>query len=495
MSATAAIVTQGSEIPDGVGIWSPQWFEMMKNGPWFRREEMQPINPRFQNYHPYACHSCKRGSLMGSNLLTCTRCNVVRYCSKDCQKCDWKFHKQWCKAFHSLCQDGLLNQIVKYDSIEAWQNDSPNVLSLLFSRMGEGILRHSVEIQITLSQPRCRKCFQAGFTLLEEHGNKAQKANLTPCPICMGVTLCDECLQGKDVENMTMEENSALFHSHRCKNPMQECHSHLLSLCCAGMIVEQEHPLGMPSDTDSQERWVPRSWREYFDKKRSDFDLPEQMFLLAPVPVFLSEAHSINLTLQYILFGLSLPEFAALREQEKLVIHYCGASASELNMPGKYVELVRLNPHWTELQLHFIGPNQPDGVASKLQRAIGMESIRPTCNIKVHAHKGLYHDLHLDPPTLIVCQSSGLSDPGYTQEWRPTVEHFFHQSSVPVVWTAGLEKEIMDDCQVLRSWGAHLLVEPTANPFRGLWPLLDPGRECGDFFYSNSYFAVMKGQR
>jgi hypothetical protein len=29
-------------------------------------------------------------------LLTCVKCGVARYCSKDCQKADWKEHRKVC---------------------------------------------------------------------------------------------------------------------------------------------------------------------------------------------------------------------------------------------------------------------------------------------------------------------------------------------------------------------------------------------------------------
>ncbi len=38
------------------------------------------------------CGSCEKPSLM-----KCAGCNVVRYCSKECQKHDWKYHRLACK--------------------------------------------------------------------------------------------------------------------------------------------------------------------------------------------------------------------------------------------------------------------------------------------------------------------------------------------------------------------------------------------------------------
>jgi hypothetical protein len=46
----------------------------------------------------HVCAACgKEGSGSGS-LLICSRCKVVRYCSADCQRDDWKGHKKRCIA-------------------------------------------------------------------------------------------------------------------------------------------------------------------------------------------------------------------------------------------------------------------------------------------------------------------------------------------------------------------------------------------------------------
>ena len=48
------------------------------------------INGKCQN-----CNVTEEG-FKGKKLFTCTRCKNVFYCGKDCQKADWKFHRQVC---------------------------------------------------------------------------------------------------------------------------------------------------------------------------------------------------------------------------------------------------------------------------------------------------------------------------------------------------------------------------------------------------------------
>lgn len=45
------------------------------------------------------CQFCFKSE---SSLSKCSSCNVVHYCSKECQKHDWKMHKLYCK----LCREG-----------------------------------------------------------------------------------------------------------------------------------------------------------------------------------------------------------------------------------------------------------------------------------------------------------------------------------------------------------------------------------------------------
>ena len=44
------------------------------------------------------CNYCGKleDSSTGTSLMMCSRCKLVKYCSKDCQKREWKYHKKTC---------------------------------------------------------------------------------------------------------------------------------------------------------------------------------------------------------------------------------------------------------------------------------------------------------------------------------------------------------------------------------------------------------------
>lgn len=47
---------------------------------------------------PKNCENCKREDSKDAPLKICSRCKKVKYCSQECQKEDWRFHKRICTA-------------------------------------------------------------------------------------------------------------------------------------------------------------------------------------------------------------------------------------------------------------------------------------------------------------------------------------------------------------------------------------------------------------
>lgn len=61
---------------------------------------------------PDACNSCKK-SPPEVTLRRCAKCSSTPYCSRDCQKADWKLHKRACGRGHSSSSG---SSSIRYDT-------------------------------------------------------------------------------------------------------------------------------------------------------------------------------------------------------------------------------------------------------------------------------------------------------------------------------------------------------------------------------------------
>ena len=52
------------------------------------------------------CLFCEDKPDEGKKLLRCSSCKAVRYCNRDCQSKDWKFHKKGCALIQKAIQMG-----------------------------------------------------------------------------------------------------------------------------------------------------------------------------------------------------------------------------------------------------------------------------------------------------------------------------------------------------------------------------------------------------
>ena len=137
--------------------WQDDWFEMFKNGEWINnksKDSSVKIMPQeFDSYHPYCCNVCKRGSFQEVSLQQCSGCKIFKYCCRDHQRQDWKFHKPWCKAFATdLDQNGS-----ETTDRDTWNKRHVEIMQTLMMKM-KGDVRHSNEVQVPHLRPHCRRC-------------------------------------------------------------------------------------------------------------------------------------------------------------------------------------------------------------------------------------------------------------------------------------------------------------------------------------------------
>ena len=56
-------------------------------------------------YYWGCCMLCKKGGSKSEHLKQCSRCSCLFYCSKECQKKDWKSHKVLCSYLTTAAEE------------------------------------------------------------------------------------------------------------------------------------------------------------------------------------------------------------------------------------------------------------------------------------------------------------------------------------------------------------------------------------------------------
>ena len=75
------------------------------------------------------CFVCTKPESESLRLLCCTRCKSAAYCSAECQKADWKFHKKVC----GFVNQGIALQITHPGAycVQYWNNTLRFVVVML----------------------------------------------------------------------------------------------------------------------------------------------------------------------------------------------------------------------------------------------------------------------------------------------------------------------------------------------------------------------------
>ena len=533
------------------GVVDPCWFEsaMFRNSDWLSDPNFNMVIPKeWDQYHPHVCNCCKRGRLQDVELFRCSRCKVMLYCSKEHQRQDWEDdHKVWCNAFVKVMKtqtEANNNNAVtgrhgiSTDSdINLWRRQMTETTCKIMRRLQQGAtkgkggaalvgrqpqdafsgLSHTNYIQYAMLQPSCHNCLRPG---------RDAGVELVVCPHCGDVAVCKECLgmkgDTKNEEGETKKQEKekhldwSLFHA-----TQDECKNHLISLCCMGMVVENGRPLCASSDTNRETIFQPNDWNEYFREKSNDFDtnllMPfSSMSAMAPVSAFITEGLTIPLTVQHILGHHNL---SILTTKKTLCIHVIGAAVTEYNWKQSWIELGRNNPQLEQIHIILIGPGLPSFDDNCVQdfnnHLLHTDEMRLNCKGAIHSLRGLYHVRHRDipasypPPDLRIAFQSGISDSAHAKSWTPTL-HFISRGNgncnsngdndntaingrrrIPFCITGFNHQEVVDDThRITEEFQMKVQIPPSANPFRGMRPYLDPNREGSDFIFGNASYAI-----
>ncbi|XP_032678531.1 uncharacterized protein LOC116847542 [Odontomachus brunneus] len=124
-----------------------------------------------QFFNPNVCHVCK---LHSRDLITCNRCNMISYCSKEHEAIHRNSHSEICKAIGRVITDKSFSDI--YPSLEKWTESRKGILHQTRSSLSRGIQRY--EMEMILCAKSCCVCFR--------------QTNIWHCNICYSAHFCHD---------------------------------------------------------------------------------------------------------------------------------------------------------------------------------------------------------------------------------------------------------------------------------------------------------------
>ena len=466
---------------------------------------MNRMNPSVQllfnidrkDLFPYCCFVCRRTAAHcpGVNLSRCGKCKRVFYCSRDCQKQDFKKHKYLCQLMHDV---PLLSDSCKTRS--EWSAHLRGHLRQM--RMastafyGKDIWQLS--FGLWLGQIHCQSCFS--------------QVNLTICSTCGCVAHCN---------NSNCKKVFNELHS------PESCECHCIRLAAYVMAKQQGNYLKVasrlrnPSNGNDGALFtpLPSTWGKYWSAKITDYEVPEALLRLPPVLAMLTDSMSYIFTAMHCLQQLHncrLVRENVPSDASTLCIHFIGADVLDIagGQAGIFEEILHWFPNIRQLEVVLVGPDmQSHGIGQRRLINDGMCSAcsAKRCNVYITCISEMYHVAvnnnqllaHHMPDVAMLC-NSGLHEMVSTEGslanmWAPTLQ-LLHGHKIPIAATSYTRQECEDDFKQLatvldgtcdlEALKEHLVIPPSRNPFRGLLPM--PDAFCdNEFFYNNNYYFVV----
>lgn len=457
------------------------------------------------DFFPYACIVCRRSAVhcAPTSLSRCGKCKRVHYCSRKCQKQDFKQHKYLCQIMHDIpLQNDVKTQYEWGLYLKSRLRDMRATSQAFY---GKDIWLSC--FSIWMYQPHCQTCFA--------------QDNLTVCETCGCVARCnkDSCI--------------SVFHTTHSK---QSCESHCVRLAAYVMAKQQGNYLKVASQSrnavahDSSSALppvsipptsLPSSWASYWTAKVSDYEVPEALLRIPPVMAMLTDSMSYIFTAMHCLQQLHIHQLSARTPDpvpatppSTLCIHFIGSEVLDVfgAQAGVFEEILHWFPSVTSLELVLVGPDlqaDREGERRLISQGLCTPCASRHCTVHLTCLRALYHEAALSadhPPHIAMLCNSGLhessaqpSGPGSLAEsWAPTLE-MLHAQRVPIAATSYTREESEEDFQqvaaVLQSDGTYVggegvVVQPSRNPFRGLLPMPDTLAD-NQFFYNNNYYFVL----
>ncbi|CAL4138901.1 unnamed protein product, partial [Meganyctiphanes norvegica] len=414
-----------------------------------------------------ACIECHTIPSEDVSMKTCSNCCLVWYCGKECQKNNWKYHKDFCKATSSAA--AIFESTYIYDNAygfikETGKDFEDYYLVAMIKAVTTKLNREfdDLEIQILWNPKVCEIC------------KDSDPVALKPCKICYRVYYCSKKHAKRD----------SLVHRKLCPE-------FLLSLQCYNLIATKGIPIpsAKPFRIPTVSEYKPMSGTMK-DYVKTTFD---------PVNAFLSEYISYTLSLLYALEHTGLnggtKKVSEVKELTILMSDPCEGTHGTMLHNATWENMFHLLPKLKKLNLILCeGPieyqsNKPiDGVYGDLCS----NCISKKCKFDIYMIND-FHKFKL---------SKGYKKPDviYNHE---VIDLPYPDPEVPLVLlgTHGKRGGIEESLELMReNENVGILLPIQSNPFRGMLPKKVPNYKFVkedsslQIQYTNGYIVAVKRQ-
>lgn len=448
----------------------------------FRAHSMKGMEDQqlYNNFNATRCNVCftrateHRLTLVGMKLRYCKGCRLIGYCGEQHQKEDWKFHKDFCRNVTKILTmkkiDHILNVQFSSKIIGGTRRDLECAISLaeclIIAMLDRNLSQHEY---VLLRFPNiCRVCFDY------------DTGKLKACESCHQVFYCSD--------------------AHRIQDADQ--HAKWCELYRVNLLLDADFPARL--DTIGFPKLSPAQLNEF---PRDSFDLVNQAYQMniPMIPKAVKDFNDLKFVSNYshvstILYALNVTNMH-LELQQSLVVYIVGVEDevaffdyNSCSVIFSYVPQIR------EVIIHFIGP-EVGSIKNEIE--LNYEGTR---SIKMHYHKGLFHELEpaepLERPQIIVSYNCGFHEHIESQRdtWSTTLARLIRFVNIPIVFTSYTRDEACQDCAIIYSISKRskqrrdlvFVKRASNNPFKDYKPLRNTTLyDCDELYYSNGYISIV----
>ncbi|XP_071547653.1 putative protein MSS51 homolog, mitochondrial isoform X2 [Panulirus ornatus] len=449
-------------------------------------EPLVQLLPAIRHFHPGICHFCSQAPSESCMLKWCAQCQLVPYCSKQCQRKDWAMHKRFCQVHAVEGRRNVFSQAkIKVHDKKSWL-EYRKFLQLT-ARINLDRRLEVFENEILLFPRVCEVC------------KEAEPSKIIDCPNCHSVFYCSDSHCSQDAERHE-----------------KWCYKYLLCIQCDIWEARKGIPdLPFPSKVDKEYKKLPAKMIDHLKtqlclKNVDDRDLDLKLYAV------MSERLSYPLSLLYALQQLEVgPYKQAVSELSELKIHVVGAeSTKELLGIIRWEYLVHRLPALMKLHMVFVGPElfSDSGLSDELpdNRCLddsgmtqcedcqekGRVIVYEMCQLLYHEYKNTNY---FTSPDAIIAYNCGFHEfEGEKRDaWPESLSLMVQNSDIPLIFTSYTSTEAKKDMAVLRKFNDTEVVIPIhMNPYCSVRPIRDFTREDAcDMFFINQYISCIIGKK